>query len=53
LELLVREALLQFEQCDADFGNCLIAKCAHSAGCKSIVTLDRKAASSLGVQLLR
>jgi predicted nucleic-acid-binding protein len=52
VEWLVREALQLFEQGNADFGDCLIVRCAQTAGCESIVTFDKKAAKSLGMQLL-
>jgi predicted nucleic-acid-binding protein len=52
LEWLVRDALSLFENSNADFGDCLIAKCVQVAGCNSVVTFDRKAAKSLGMKLL-
>jgi predicted nucleic-acid-binding protein len=52
LDPLVREALELFQQGNADFADCLIAKCSEAAGCDSVVTFDRKAAKSLRMKLL-
>lgn len=50
---LVGEALILYQKSNADFDDCLIARCAHSAGCRSVVTFDLKAARSIGMQILR
>ncbi len=49
---LVGEALLLFQKSNADFDDCLIARCARSAGCHSVVTFDRRAARNIGMRIL-
>lgn len=51
-ETLLKQALLIFAQTNAEFGDCLIASSARSRGCVSTVTFDRRAANTLGMQLL-
>lgn len=48
----VWKALRLFESCKADFADCLIARSAVGAGCKSVVTFD-KDASKAGMTLLK
>lgn len=49
---LVYEALKMYKDKNADFDDCLIAKCAHRSGCHTVVTFDCKAARSIGMTLL-
>ena len=49
---LVQEALAMYEHSNADFDDCLIAKCAYKSGCQEVVTFDRKAARGIGLRLL-
>jgi predicted nucleic-acid-binding protein len=46
------KALRNFEAGSADFADCLVANCAATAGCGSIVTFDKLAAKS-GMTLLK
>jgi predicted nucleic-acid-binding protein len=46
------KALRLFESSKADFADCLVAHSAVSAGCKSVVTLDKQA-SKAGMTLLK
>ena len=49
---LVQEALTMYQYTNADFDDCLIAKCAYQSGCQEVVTFDRKAARGIGLRLL-
>jgi predicted nucleic-acid-binding protein len=49
---IVSQALRAFRTGRADFADYLIERCAHSAGCESTITFDRKAATVPGVRLL-
>jgi predicted nucleic-acid-binding protein len=42
---IVDQSLREFRTSRADFPDCLIARCAHSAGCQHTLTFDRRAAS--------
>jgi predicted nucleic-acid-binding protein len=46
------KALRLFESCKADFADCLVARSAIAAGCKSVVTFDKQA-SKAGMTLLK
>ncbi len=49
---LVRQALQWFADGPADFSDCLLAARARSAGCETVLTLDRKAAKTATHRLL-
>jgi predicted nucleic-acid-binding protein len=49
---LVRQALRTFSVSRVDFADCLIEGCARAAACSHTVTLDRKAAASIGMHLI-
>lgn len=46
------KALRLFESSKADFADCLVARSAFAAGCKSVVTFDKQA-SKAGMTLLK
>ena len=46
-------ALGTYSRGNADFGDCLIERCGHAAGCDYTLTFDRNASSSAGMRLLR
>lgn len=46
-------ALRVFKQSSADFADCLIERCAWSAGCEQIMTFDAGAAKMAGMMLIR
>lgn len=48
----VSQALTRFRSSRADFADCLIERCARSAGCEHIFTFDKRAAAS-GMRLLK
>lgn len=48
----VMRALRTFEEGKADFADCLIARCADSAGCQQTMTFDVGAAKHAGMTLL-
>jgi predicted nucleic-acid-binding protein len=45
-------ALTLYRTSKADFGECMIAASARSAGCTKVVTFDKTAARDLGMELL-
>ena len=49
---LVYEALAMYQETNADFDDCLIAKCAYRSGCQDVVAFDRKAARDIGMRVL-
>jgi len=49
---IVVQAVQLYEKSGADFADCLIARCAHHAGCSKIFTFDKKAAKTTGMTLL-
>jgi predicted nucleic-acid-binding protein len=49
---IVTSALEISSSSNADFGDCLIQRCATAAGCVSVLTFDRNAAKSAGMLLL-
>lgn len=49
---VVWKALRVFQAGSADFADCLIERAATTAGCSRIVTFDRAAAKSCGMQFL-
>jgi predicted nucleic-acid-binding protein len=51
-ETLVTEALVLFAASNADFGDCLITRSALFHGCSHVATFDRKAAKTIGMQLV-
>jgi len=46
------EALFLYQKSNVDFDDCLIARCAHGAGCGTVVTFDKQAAKAAGTKLL-
>lgn len=48
---VVWQALRAFRSANADFADCLIARCAHAAGCEQTLTFDRAAAKHAGMTL--
>jgi predicted nucleic-acid-binding protein len=48
----VAAALEKAQTANADFADALIAACARDLGCSGVVTFDRRAATSLGLELL-
>jgi predicted nucleic-acid-binding protein len=50
---VVWQALRKFRVSRTDFGDCLIERCAHEAGCQHTVTFDQRAANAAGMKLLR
>lgn len=50
---LVRQAMQWFAAGPADFSDCLLAARARSAGCETVLTLDRKAARTTTHRLLK
>jgi len=51
-EDLIWQALRMYIRGNADFADCLIHCCGHSAGCSYTMTFDRKAAKTAGMKLL-
>ena len=51
--LLVRQALQWFAAGPADFSDCLLAARARSAGCETVLTLNRRAAKTTTHRLLK
>ncbi|HEX4321239.1 MAG TPA: type II toxin-antitoxin system VapC family toxin [Acidobacteriaceae bacterium] len=49
---LVKRAFYMYSKGNVDFDDCLIAQCAFSASCNSIMTFDKVAAKNSGMQLL-
>lgn len=49
---ILREALLLFETGTVGFPDCMIVAKAHSAGCTSLVTFDKRMSDLPGVELL-
>lgn len=49
---LVWQALRMYTRSNADFSDCLVQSCGHSAGCSETVTFDRNAAKTAGMKLL-
>lgn len=49
---IVEQALRAYRVSRADFADCLIERCAHSAGCKHTLTFDKRAASLTGMHLV-
>lgn len=49
---VVWKALRLFKQSKADFADCLIERCAHTAGCDHTATFDRVAAKYCGMRLI-
>jgi predicted nucleic-acid-binding protein len=47
----VAQALTRFRASRAEFADCLIERCGRDAGCRHVLTFDRRAATS-GMQLL-
>ncbi len=52
LEEVLEEALLQFENSNADFSDCLVIAKYRQAGCDFMVTFDKKAGKMEGAFLL-
>lgn len=52
MEEVLEEALLQFENSNADFSDCLMIAKYKQAGCDFMVTFDKKAAKMEGAFLL-
>jgi predicted nucleic-acid-binding protein len=50
---LIWTALGAYSRGNADFGDYLIERSAHSAGCEYTLTFDRDAANSAGMKLLK
>jgi predicted nucleic-acid-binding protein len=50
---IVWQALRKFKSTNAGFTDCLIERSCHAAGCNYTVTFDQKAATALGMRLLR
>lgn len=50
---MVADALLLFEETNADFADCLVSLSAKAAGCASIVTFDLRSSKVLGMTLLK
>ena len=48
----VWQALRRFSDSNADFADCLIERSANAAGCDHTVTVDSKAAKTVGMQRL-
>jgi predicted nucleic-acid-binding protein len=48
---IVSQSLANFRTSRADFADCLIERCGHSAGCRHVVTFDKDAAAA-GMRLL-
>lgn len=49
---LIWQALRMYARSNADFADCLIHYCGHSAGCSYTMTFDRNAAKTAGMKLL-
>ncbi|WP_419794782.1 PIN domain-containing protein [Pseudomonas palleroniana] len=49
---IVWQALRRFTASKADFADCLIERCAHSAGCEYTATFDLDAAKATGMKRL-
>ncbi|NVZ50073.1 type II toxin-antitoxin system VapC family toxin [Pseudomonas sp. B6002] len=49
---IIWQALRRFSANKADFADCLIERCAHSAGCKYTATFDLNAAKATGMKPL-
>jgi predicted nucleic-acid-binding protein len=49
---IVWQALRRFTASKADFADCLIERCAHSAGCEYTATFDLDAAKAAGMKRL-
>ncbi|MGB3127771.1 MAG: type II toxin-antitoxin system VapC family toxin [Pseudomonas sp.] len=49
---IIWQALRRFSAHNADFADCLIERCAHSAGCKYTATFDLNAAKAAGMKQL-
>ncbi|WP_248752692.1 type II toxin-antitoxin system VapC family toxin [Pseudomonas sp. MWU15-20650] len=49
---IVWQALRRFTASKADFADCLIERCAHSAGCEYTATFDLDAAKAAGMKCL-
>jgi predicted nucleic-acid-binding protein len=50
---IVAQALREFRTSRADFADCLVARCAHAAGCQHTVTFDKRAATAGGMRLIQ
>jgi predicted nucleic-acid-binding protein len=50
---IVSQASRAFSAGRADFADCLIERCAHSAECQFTVTFDQKAATLAGMRLVQ
>ena len=49
---IIWQALRRFTASNADFADCLIERCAHTAGCEYTATFDLKAAKAAGMKRL-
>jgi predicted nucleic-acid-binding protein len=49
---IVAQALRKFGASRADFADCLIERCGHTAQCQYTATFDRNAATAAGMKLL-
>ena len=49
---IIWQALRRFSANKADFADCLIARCAHAAGCEYTATFDLDAAKAAGMKRL-
>jgi len=50
---VVWQAVRKFSASRADFADCLIERCGHTAECRHTLTFDRNAASAAGMKLIR